>query len=269
MAEKNGVEPIKAMTKAALVSEMAASTKLSKRAVSRVLDSLSEIAYREARNGFTIPGICKLKVVHKGSTKCRNPATGKLLRIGERDTLKLVPLKRAKDAITPRREGLVQVIDDEPPSRPESDVTPPPRTEPPSVGAGDGGQIVFSCPGCGGMVAAPPSDVGSQAECPFCSAAIVIPARDAETSSAGTQEEGSARTEEFVSFVCATCDQEIEALVDMIGLQVNCPACASVLNVTAAPPAPPLELDALADDAAARKPDRSSMTMRIDLSDLE
>ena len=259
-----GAESPKSITKAELVAEMAASTKLSRRAVSRVLASLAEIAYREARNGFAIPGICKLKVVHKGATKCRNPATGKLLQIGERDTLKFVPLKRAKDAITPRREGLVQIIDEETISAPGAEAPPSPAAQP-SPAANDEGQIVFSCIDCGGMVAAPAADVGSRADCPLCAASIVIPARDAAPAS--STEEGMPRAEEFISFVCATCSQEIEAPIDIIGLEVNCPACASVLNVPTAPvPAVPEGL-ALEDDV--RKPNLSSMTLRIDLSDLE
>jgi nucleoid DNA-binding protein/DNA-directed RNA polymerase subunit RPC12/RpoP len=268
----------KSFTKAALVAEIAASTGLSKRAVSRSLKSLSDIAYREARNGFAIPGICKLKVVHKSASKCRNPATGKLLQIGERDVLKIVPLKRAKDAIAPRPADLVQVLDEPANTAPESQ--PPPKpTAPPTAADSTGmddesGQVVFSCVECGGMIGAPASDAGQSAECPFCTAKISIPTR--EESHSSSHEEGDAESstqpgaDEFVTFVCATCNQEIEAPVDIIGMEVNCPSCASALNIpefsTAADPEPEQLITA---DGGTPAPDRLSMTLRIDLSDLD
>ena len=89
------------MTKQQLVSELADSAGISKSKITNVLNSLSEISYREASNGFTIPGICKLKVIRKKPSRHRNPATGKMMLIGERDVLKIVPLKKAKTAITP------------------------------------------------------------------------------------------------------------------------------------------------------------------------
>jgi DNA-binding protein HU-beta len=255
----------KSITQVALVAEIAAATNQSKRAVGRTLKALSTIAYREAKNGFTIPGICKLKVVHKPATTCRNPATGQRLQIGERDVLKVVPLKKAKDAITPRPDDLVQVLQ-EPPSSP---APPPPEALPPPSNEMDAqGQIIFACPECNGMIGAPDHTAGDVADCPFCGASINIPKQDQPR--AADQEdpsEPSDRAEEFVTFICATCNQEIEAPADIIGMEVSCPACASSLHVPTATPPP--EPEAVGQSSATAPPvDRSSMTLRIDLSDL-
>ena len=262
----------KSITKVALVAEIAAATNLSKRAVGRTLKTLSTIAYREAQNGFTIPGICKLKVVHKRATTCRNPATGQRLQIGERDVLKLVPLKKAKDAITPRPDNLVQVLEEAPSSPTTPTPTPPPTpTEAPPTTSNEmdaQGQIIFACPECNGMIGAPDHAAGDVADCPFCGASINIPKQD-QPRAADQEEpiEPSDRAEEFVTFICATCNQEIEAPADIIGMEVSCPACASSLHVPSAMPPPEPEPDG-ESSASAPKDDRSSMTLRIDLSDL-
>jgi nucleoid DNA-binding protein len=82
----------KSLTKSNLVKEVALQVGLSRVAVGRVLEQLATIAYREAENGFVIPGLCKIKVVKRKPSRHRNPFTGKLLLIGERKAVKFVPL---------------------------------------------------------------------------------------------------------------------------------------------------------------------------------
>ncbi len=62
----------------------------------------------------------------------------------------------------------------------------------------------------------------------------------------------------FVSFVCTSCRQEIEASVSKIGQTVECPACGTRL-VVAQQEQPPTQaqMDAM-----------KSRTIRIELSDL-
>jgi len=105
----------KSLSKNALITEIAVATNLDKTEVADVLNKLTDVAYREAINGFIIPGICKLKVVTKKASHYRNPATGKLMLIGERQTLKAIPISKAKEIITPKVENLIQVIDETPP----------------------------------------------------------------------------------------------------------------------------------------------------------
>lgn len=276
----------KSYTKAALIAEISETNKMSKRSVARILEQLSQIAYREARDGFVIPGIGKLKVVNRKARKCRNPVTGQLLQIGERDVLKMVPLKKAKDAITPRASNLITVLDTPPETKttpiPPSESAPaasPPASSPSFVGGDEEGQIVFNCPECGGVIGAPTCDAGLAAACPFCKVEIRVPTREEaaeDKASLAEQESGKGQgIGDFITFVCTTCNQEIEAPVDIIGMEATCPSCGSLLNVpdfTAGQPED-VETAEMADvedetDEAPRV-DPSSVTLRLDLSDLD
>lgn len=73
MAENKATKAKKAMTKAAVVKDIATATKLTSKQVSEVLDVLVTIVKKElGKKGpgvFTIPGLVKLKTVHKKGTK--------------------------------------------------------------------------------------------------------------------------------------------------------------------------------------------------------
>lgn len=78
----NEAPKAKAMTKSALFQEIASSTKLTRKQVSEVFDSLAKLISRElGKKGpgmFTLPGLAKLKLVKKPATKARqgiNPFT--------------------------------------------------------------------------------------------------------------------------------------------------------------------------------------------------
>lgn len=263
------------LTKTKLMAEIAATVKLTKADVGRVLDQLAAIAYREAVNGFVIPGLCKLKVVRKKASRRRNPITGQTLLIGERSALKIVALKKAKTAIAPNTGVVVQVLD----VAPLGPVSPPPASPSrPPVPPSEEGQILFSCGECGSMLAATPKEAGKQGECPFCSAKMVVPSRSQDTlthkSVGATKAEGTqAGALGFLLFVCRACGQEIEAPSDMIGMDVECPTCGTALTVPlveSVPAAPASGQDPVPGVAANEpKGNRSSMTIRIDLSDLQ
>ncbi len=89
----------KAMTKAQLVDRLAKKNDVAKKEVSAILDQLAEIAYKEAKNGFTIPGIGKLVVVNRKARMGRNPATGEPIKIPAKRALKFRVAKAAKDAV--------------------------------------------------------------------------------------------------------------------------------------------------------------------------
>ncbi|MFO7534412.1 MAG: HU family DNA-binding protein [Kiritimatiellia bacterium] len=273
----------KSFTKSRLISEIAKGNGLSKAIVGRMLDQLTAIAYREAENGFVIPGICKLKVVAKKASRHRNPFTGKLLLIGERKAVKIVPLKRAKTAIAPNKDVTVQIIDDLTPldlnaAKPEFAAPAPAVSaasgDAPASGTrlpeGEDGQVVFPCPECGSMIAAPPKSAGKKGDCPFCKAALTVPQRnpDVKPDKQVLEGQSEAQVTDFMAFVCQACGQEIEAPVDMVGMSVECPTCGTGLTVPIAnaPKPPPQKTSATPN---ATKPDVSSMTIRIDLSDLQ
>ena len=69
-----------------------------------VLEILAATAYKEAKKGFTIPGIGKLVVVARKARMGRNPATGETIRIKAKKVLKFRIAKAAKDAVCPPKK---------------------------------------------------------------------------------------------------------------------------------------------------------------------
>ena len=94
----------KPMTKAQTISTLAEKTDLTKKQVTEVLDELAQLAYKEAKKGFTIPGIGKLVVVKRKARMGRNPATGESIKIPAKTVLKFRIAKAAKDAVTPPKK---------------------------------------------------------------------------------------------------------------------------------------------------------------------
>ena len=94
----------KAMTKAQIVSALADKTELTKKQVGGFLEELATLAYKEAKNGFTLPGLGKLVVVNRKARMGRNPATGETIRIPAKRALKFRIAKAAKDAIVPAKK---------------------------------------------------------------------------------------------------------------------------------------------------------------------
>ena len=87
------------MTKAAIVDHMANETELTKRQINDVLDTLNTLAYREAKKGFTIPGLGKLVCSARKARMGRNPQTGEAIKIPARTVVRFRVGKQAKDAI--------------------------------------------------------------------------------------------------------------------------------------------------------------------------
>lgn len=88
----------KAMTKSQIIASLAESTGLSKKEIIAVITALAELAYKQAKNGFTIPGIGKLVIVNRKARMGRNPATGEEIKIPAKRVLKFRIAKAAKDA---------------------------------------------------------------------------------------------------------------------------------------------------------------------------
>ena len=91
----------KAMTKSQIVGALADKTGLAKKQVKELLEELAGMAYVQAKNGFTLPGLGKLVVVKRKARWGRNPATGEKIRIAAKKALKFRVAKAAKDAIMP------------------------------------------------------------------------------------------------------------------------------------------------------------------------
>lgn len=94
----------KALTQAQIVTALSEKTGLSKAQVKTFFTDLSELAYKEAKKGFTVPGIGKLVVVKRKARKGRNPQTGEEIKIPAKTVLKFRIAKAAKDAVTPPKK---------------------------------------------------------------------------------------------------------------------------------------------------------------------
>ena len=95
--------PKKALTKSQIVAALAEKNDLTKKQTVQVLESLCELAYKEAKNGFTIPGLGKLVVLNRKARMGRNPATGAQIKIPAKRVLKFRIAKAAKDACVPAK----------------------------------------------------------------------------------------------------------------------------------------------------------------------
>jgi DNA-binding protein HU-beta len=89
----------KAMTKSQIIDHLATKTDLPKKEVVKGLEVLVNLAYKEARNGFTLPGLGKLVLVNRKARMGRNPQTGAAIKIPAKRVVKFRIAKAAKDAI--------------------------------------------------------------------------------------------------------------------------------------------------------------------------
>lgn len=87
------------MSKSKVIAHIAEETEVSKKTAAAMLDALSTLAHKEAKKGFTIPGLGKLVVVNRKARMGRNPATGATIKIPAKKVLKFRIAKAAKDAI--------------------------------------------------------------------------------------------------------------------------------------------------------------------------
>ncbi len=93
----------KPMTKAKTADYLAGKSGMTKRAVNQFLEDVARLAYREAKNSFTIPGIGKLVLVNRKARMGRNPQTGQPIKIPARRVVRFRVAKAAKDAILGKR----------------------------------------------------------------------------------------------------------------------------------------------------------------------
>jgi DNA-binding protein HU-beta len=94
-----GEHMAKAMTKSQLVAKLAEKASLTKKAAGEIFDFIAEVAYKEAKNTFTLPGLGKLVLVQRKARMGRNPATGETIKIKAKKVVKFRVAKAAKDAI--------------------------------------------------------------------------------------------------------------------------------------------------------------------------
>ena len=94
----------KAMTKSQLVARIADKGGIKKKAALEILEEIVAIAYKESKNGFTLPGLGKLVLVNRKARMGRNPATGEAIKIPAKKVVKFRVAKAAKDAILGKKK---------------------------------------------------------------------------------------------------------------------------------------------------------------------
>jgi DNA-binding protein HU-beta len=89
----------KALSKSQVAASIAEKTGLTKKQAVEVLEQIAQLAYKNAKNSFTLPGLGKLVLVNRAARMGRNPATGETIQIPAKRVVKFRVAKAAKDAI--------------------------------------------------------------------------------------------------------------------------------------------------------------------------
>lgn len=89
------------MTQSEIVSKLAETCGCKKSDVKAMFDALASMATSEVKaNGeFTVPGFGKLKKTHRRARDGRNPATGAVIKIPAKTTVKFSLGKAMKDSV--------------------------------------------------------------------------------------------------------------------------------------------------------------------------
>lgn len=90
------------MTQTEIINALADKAGLKKTEVKGFFDALADLATKEVKkNGeFTLPGFGKLKKTHRKAREGRNPATGAVIKIPAKTTVKFSLGKAMKDAVS-------------------------------------------------------------------------------------------------------------------------------------------------------------------------
>jgi DNA-binding protein HU-beta len=89
----------KAFSKSQIAASLAETVGLTKKQAVQSLEALVALAYKNAKNSFTIPGLGKIVLVNRKARMGRNPATGETIKIAAKRVVKFRVAKAAKDAI--------------------------------------------------------------------------------------------------------------------------------------------------------------------------
>ena len=87
------------MTKSQIVAALAEKVGITKTQVGQFLEELPKLAYKEAKNGFPLPGLGKLVLVNRKARVGRNPATGATIQIPAKTVVKFRVAKVCKESV--------------------------------------------------------------------------------------------------------------------------------------------------------------------------
>ncbi len=92
----------KALTKSQIATTLAEQVGIAKKQAVQALDVIAELAYKQARNTFTLPGIGKLVLVKRPArtmTMQFGPKKGQTVKVPAKQVVKFRVAKAAKNAI--------------------------------------------------------------------------------------------------------------------------------------------------------------------------
>ncbi len=89
----------KALTKSQIAAAIAEKVGITKKQSGEILEFVAQLAYKNAKNTFTLPGLGKLVLVNRKARLGRNPATGEQIQIPAKRVVKFRVAKAAKEAI--------------------------------------------------------------------------------------------------------------------------------------------------------------------------
>ena len=88
-----------ALSKSQLATAIAEKAEISKKQAVEILEHIATLAYKHAKDTFTLPGIGKLVLKNRAARMGRNPKTGEAISIPAKRVVKFRVAKAAKDAI--------------------------------------------------------------------------------------------------------------------------------------------------------------------------
>ncbi len=87
------------MTKSQVLAGVAEAVGITKKQAGCCIEALVTMAYKGAKNGFTIPGLGKLVLVKRAARMGRNPATGEAIKIKAKTVVKFRVAKVCKESV--------------------------------------------------------------------------------------------------------------------------------------------------------------------------
>jgi DNA-binding protein HU-beta len=87
------------LTKARIAEHLAHKAGVTKSKAIEILDAFTQLAYKEAKNTFTVPGLGKIVLAQRKARLGRNPRTGQAIQIPAKRVVTFRVAKAAEDAI--------------------------------------------------------------------------------------------------------------------------------------------------------------------------
>ena len=93
----------KALSKSQLAAAVAEKAAISKKQAMEILDHIAALAYKHAKDTFTLPGIGKLVLRNRAARMGRNPKTGETIQIPGQ-ARREIPRRQSRERRHPRRQ---------------------------------------------------------------------------------------------------------------------------------------------------------------------